>query len=208
MKILKARFKTNEAFLDAFDHDLDHGGLFCPTTSALEEEEPVVVELHFPALPNKTLLRGNVVWWRSALPRLRVRAGALIALQEGERDTTSFILELAQGSQAPAAVKRKHPRIPVSVPIKWRRVNQTRNRDGRLRDISIGGALLLTDRELAKDEEIIVELISPGGARAMDISARVTHHGEEGVGIRFIYRDGGGSRRLREVVRRLVDGGP
>ena len=38
----------------------------------------------------------------------------------------------------------------------------------------------------------------------MDISARVLYHaGEDGTGLRFLFREGGGSRRLRELVRRL-----
>ena len=37
-----------------------------------------------------------------------------------------------------------------------------------------------------------------------DLSGRVVYHaGEHQTGVRFIYREGGGSRRLRELVRRF-----
>ena len=39
---------------------------------------------------------------------------------------------------------------------------------------------------------------------SIDLSGRVVYHaGESQTGVRFIYREGGGSRRLRELVRRF-----
>ena len=39
----------------------------------------------------------------------------------------------------------------------------------------------------------------------MTIASRVTYHTPGGgTGLKFVYRDGDGSRRLRELVRRLV----
>ena len=204
MRILKARFRSTRDFLEAFQEDLPHGGLFCPTTQALEKKEEVVVEVHFPKLPNKMMLRGTVVWWRSALPRLRVRAGALVAFPEEEQGKTSFILKAADG-QITEAIKRRHPRIPVMVPVQWRHSDSTQLQESELLDISVGGALLVTGERLEVDSEIILELTIPGGASAMSIAAKVTHDGPMGMGVRFLYRDGGGSQRLREVVRRLVN---
>ena len=97
MLILKTRFRSKREFLEAYNEDLPNGGLFCPTTRALEENDPVVVELHFPGLPNKMLMRGEVVWWRSALPRLRVRAGAMVTFLEDEEQKRDFILATAEG---------------------------------------------------------------------------------------------------------------
>jgi hypothetical protein len=38
----------------------------------------------------------------------------------------------------------------------------------------------------------------------MDISGRALYHAGEGLtGIKFLFREGGGSRRLRELVRRF-----
>ncbi len=203
MRILKARFRSTRDFLEAFQEDLPHGGLFCPTTKSLNKDEEVVVEVHFPELCNKMMLRGKVVWWRSALPRLRVRAGALVAFPEEEQGKTDFILAAAEG-QVTEAVKRRHPRIPVMVPVQWRPSDSTQLRESELLDISVGGALLVTGEQLEVDSEIILELTIPGGATSMSIAAKVTHMGDMGAGVRFLYRDGGGSQRLREVVRRLV----
>ena len=203
MRILKARFRSTRDFLEAFQEDLPHGGLFCPTTRTMEKDEEVVVEVHFPDLPNKMMLRGTVIWWRSALPRLRVRAGALVSFPEEEYGKTEFILAAADG-QITEAIKRRHPRIPVMVPVKWRPSDSTQLRESELLDISVGGALLVTGEHLVVDSEIILEVTIPGGAISMPIAAKVTHMGDLGAGVRFLYRDGGGSQRLREVVRRLV----
>lgn len=203
MLILKTRFRNKLEFLEAYNEDLPNGGLFCPTTRALEENEQVVVELHFPGLPNKMMLRGQVVWWRSALPRLRVRAGAMVTFLEEEREKRDFILQLAEGHPRDA-VKRRHPRIPVEMVVRWRTAESANFTEGSLRDISVGGALLVTEEKLAEGDEVVVELTTPGGASPIAIAGKVTYTADVGAGLRFTYRDGGGSQRLREVVRRLV----
>jgi Tfp pilus assembly protein PilZ len=204
MLILKTRFRSKREFLEAYNEDLPHGGLFCPTTQGLEENEQVVVELHFPGLPNKMLMRGRVVWWRSALPRLRVRAGAMVTFLEEEKQKKDFILEVAEGDKIDA-IKRRHPRIPVEMTVRWRSGDSPHYQESMLRDISIGGALLVTDDQLQTDAEIVLELTTPGGAGPIPIAGKVTYRTEEGVGIKFLYRDGGGSQRLREVIRRLIN---
>lgn len=203
MRILKARYRSTEEFLEAYNSDLPSGGLFCPTTTELRENEPVVLEVHFPSLPNKMMVRGRVIWWRSALPRLRVRAGALVAFHAEDRESVEFAVALAHG-EGGEAIKRRHPRIPITLEVKVRQVDAMDRHEGRLQDISIGGALLFTEHPVQADQDLIIELQIPGGAQAIDIAARVTHVMPGGAGLRFIYRDGGGSQRLREVVRRLV----
>ena len=51
---------------------------------------------------------------------------------------------------------------------------------------------------------MIIELTTPGGSAPISIAGKVTYRTEgEGSGIKFLYRDGGGSRRIREVIRRI-----
>ncbi|MBW2733592.1 MAG: PilZ domain-containing protein [Deltaproteobacteria bacterium] len=202
MLVLKARFKSKKGFLEAYDDSHPQGAIFCPTTRTLEEGEAVAVEIYFPDLPNKMLLRGLVLAWRSALPRLRVRAGAMVAFEADEAEKREFILAIAAGERRDA-IKRRHPRLPVEVPVHWRLVNSAELLHAVVRDISIGGAQLITEESLAVDDEVVMELMAPGGAQPFSIAGRITNMTEGGYGLRFIYREGGGSRRLREVVRRL-----
>ena len=204
MLILKTRFKDKSEFLDAYNEDLPNGGIFCATTKNLDENTPVVVEIHFPGLPNKMMLQGQVIWWRPALPRLRVRAGAMVSFVEEEAEKRDFIRKLAESGADEAAIRRRHPRIPVKMDVTWRMAEARDLLPAILMDISVGGALLITDTALQSEDEIVVELTTPGGASPISIAARVTHQTDAGVGLRFIYRDGGGSQRLKEVVRRLV----
>jgi len=206
MHVLKARFRDTQAFVDAYNPELPHGGLFCATTRPLERDEEVLVEVNFPDLPNKMILRGTVLDWRAALPRLGVRAGAMVAFADDEAEKKDFLLEVAAGKRT-GAVKRRHARLPVEMTIRWRPVTSPDLQQARLRDISIGGAQLVTDAALAVDDDVFVDLVAPGGAQPISIAAKVSNKTPGGYGISFIYRDGGGSRRLREVVRRLINSG-
>ena len=203
MHVLKVRFRDKQAFLEAYDDELPFGGLFCPTTTSLEAEERVLVEVHFPELSNKTILRGSVVSWRAALPRLRVRAGAVVAFDESEREKKDFILAVATGERG-GGIKRRHARVPVKLPVRWRLMNSNNSQDAWIRDISIGGAQLLTSDPIELESDLVIDLKAPGGAQEISIVGKVSNSTDIGYGIRFIYRDGGGSRRLREVVRRLT----
>ncbi len=203
MRILKARFRSGRDFLEAYNADLPAGGLFCPTTRPLEENEAVVAEIHFPGLANKMLVRGAVVWWRAALPRLRVRAGAMVAFTEAEREKRDYILEVAAGRRQ-EGIKRRHPRIPIEMQVQWRPSDSPLLRESALREISVGGALLVTEEQLHVGDEIIIEFTTPGGAQPISVAGKITYRSPAGSGVRFMYRDGGGSQRLREVVRRLI----
>src|SRR5262245_36460761 len=101
MQILKVRIRSAKEFQEGYARDLPHGGMFCPTTTELAPGAEVIVELAADELPNKVLLRGFVKWWRPALPRLRVRAGALVEFAAEEKDKRDFVLRVFGGGSAP-----------------------------------------------------------------------------------------------------------
>jgi Tfp pilus assembly protein PilZ len=204
MQILKVRFRSSQEFQEAYARDLAPGGLFCPTTTELAPGSDVIVEISADELPNKVLLRGSVKWWRPALPRLRVRAGALVEFSLEEKDKRDFVLRVLGGGQSAAALrKRKHTRIPIEVPVRYRTEGSAEYRESGLREISVGGALLRTEETLPLGTEIIVEVMPPGGVSPMAIAGKVAYYAGGDAGIKFLYRDGGGSRRLRELIRRI-----
>lgn len=204
MQILKVRFRTNAEFQEHYQDELPNGGLFCPTTSPLPVGAPVIVELSAPALPNKVLIRGAVRAWRPALPRLRVRAGATVEFDTDEEEKRNFIVDTIRGDRGPSP-RRRHTRLPVAVPVKFRTTAGAAEMvDAELTEISVGGALLSTGTPLPIDTDIILEITPPGAVSPLSISGKATYHLPNGsTGLKFIYRDGGGSRRLRELVRRL-----
>lgn len=203
MDILKVRFRTNSDFEASLKSDLPNGGLFCATTAEMEPGQAVVVELNAPALPNKVLIRGTVKSWRPALPRLRVRAGAVVEFDKDEAEKRDFVLETISGDRGPAP-RRRHTRLPVSVAVRYRIADSAEQLVSELSEISVGGAMLQTTSPLPIDADIVLEILPPGAAAPIAISGKVTYHRPSGeTGLKFIYRDAGGSRRLRELVRRL-----
>lgn len=203
MQILKARFRTRNEFLSAYSTELPHGGLFVPTTTPLKAGAKVVIELNCDGLPNKVLIRATVHSWRPALPRLRVRAGAVLGFDEQEREKREFVLGTLQGTIKDPP-RRKHTRIPVAVPVRYRRLDTSSVHEGSLIEVSIGGALLKADDPPPIGAELVLSLMPPGGAAPMEIEGKVSYAAPDGsAGIKFTFRDGGGSRRLRELVRRI-----
>jgi Tfp pilus assembly protein PilZ len=211
MQILKARFHGRQEFMEAYQADAPvspsspsatGGSLFVATTTPLEADENVIVEVVCDGLPNKVLFRGTVISWRPALPRLRVRAGATIAFAPEEDEKRRFILAALAGEVNPP--RRRHTRIPVEVPVQVRLPGTVDVEKGELTEISVGGALLKSPKlELPMGAEVLLEILPPGGAAPMAISGRVAYHAPAGLGLRFVYRDGGGSRRIRELIRRI-----
>jgi Tfp pilus assembly protein PilZ len=202
MQILKVRYRTNREFLDSYQNELEHGGLFCPTTTPLEAASDVICELTIPALPNKVLIRGVVKSWRPALPRLRVRAGAVVEFAAEETEKRNFIVETVRGQREPGP-RRRHTRLPVELPVQWRIIGTPDYVDGGLSEISVGGALLRAGSLLPLNTEVVIEVTPPGAVSPIAISGKVTYHANAASGVKFQYRDGGGSRRLRELIRRL-----
>jgi Tfp pilus assembly protein PilZ len=203
MKILKLRVRSHDEFEELYQASFESGGLFVPTTSALETGEMVVVELAAPPLPNKVMIRGTVRSWRPALPRLRVRAGAMVEFDGDEASKRDFIRDALSGKRTDMP-RRKHNRLPVSIPVRYRLVKSSSFTDGAISEISVGGAMLNTRTPLPLESDVIVEITPPGAAAAIAISGKVSYHVPSGgTGLKFLYRDGDGSRRLRELVRRL-----
>ncbi len=201
MLILKATFRGRDDFRRAFSAEPLPGVLFVATTTPQETGERVVVEIVCGSLPNNVLIKGKVASWRPALPRKRVRAGAFVQFDKAESDKAKFILSTLSGEITPP--RRRYSRIPVDIPVTWRTPGTADITKSRLVEISIGGALLeSTDlHELGTD--ILVEAQLPGAVTPVEIASKVAYHAPRGMGLKFIYRDGGGSRRIRELVRRL-----
>jgi Tfp pilus assembly protein PilZ len=203
LNILRVRCQSIEEFRAYYTSEQPTGGVFCPTTKQLAPGTPVVVELVCKGLPNRVLIRGSVVSWRPALPRLRVRAGALVRFDEDEAPKRDFVLETLGGSRK-ATPRRRHARLPLGSPAKMRVDSDLKPEDAELREISVSGALVSCAVQPPIGAEVVLQVVPPGGISPTDISGRVLYHAGPGLtGIKFLFREGGGSRRLRELVRRF-----
>jgi len=203
LNILRVRCRSAEEFRSFYNSDHPDGILFCPTTTELRDEASVVVEIACKGLPNKVLVRGVVLSWRPALPRLRIRAGALVRFAPEEASKRDFVLETLMGARQ-ATLKRKHTRIPVGLGVRMRVSNEPDPVEAELREISVSGGLVATHVQPPIGTDVILDIVPPGGIAPMSISGRVLYHAGSGqTGVKFMFREGGGSRRLRELVRRF-----
>jgi Tfp pilus assembly protein PilZ len=203
LNILRVRCRSAEEFRSFYNTDHPEGGIFCPTTKQLSPDDEVVVEIVCKALPNRVFVRGTVLSWRPALPRLRVRAGALVKFATEEGAKRDFVLQTLDGHRKPTP-RRRHTRIPIGLPVKLRLASDPEPVDADLREISANGALVCAKVVPPLGTEVVLDLVTPGGVAPMAISGRVIYHAGPGQsGIRFVFREGGGSRRLRELVRRF-----
>ncbi len=206
MRILKARFKSAGDLLAAVQNDLSGGGLFVATREVRHPGEPVLVEVRFPELVDRMLLRGTVAWRRPGRAKER-QGGVAVEFAADEKHKLEFMLAVARGEKQPRLVARNHRRLPVTLRVDWRVREERAKFTSTTLDIGPGGAFIRTVEVYPVGTPLVLELTPPGAAAPLDIEARVawrrTDPGSEGLGIEFRCRDTGGLRRLKELVRRL-----
>src|SRR5499427_4554035 len=208
MTILKAHFPTGTAFLARFLPDLENGGIFFPTRRLLPIGEPIAVAIRLGRRRSPTLIRGRVVWRRPGKHSTKIKAGIGIEFLETETQARDYLLAVARGDSE-EMVARRHQRLPVELPILWQVPGALRDNAGILRDIGRGGAFVKTEHEqpLPTDGDVVLKVSPPGAEVAMPLSARVAWKGhpggEHGFGVEWKARDAGGTRRIKELVRRI-----
>ena len=104
-------------------------------------------------------------------------------------------------------VARRHQRLPVELPVVWQVQGMLQDKAGVLRDIGRGGAFVKTEEPFPTEGDIVLKVSPPGAEVAMPLSARVAWMGqtggEHGFGVEWKARDAGGTRRIKELVRRI-----
>lgn len=203
MVILRLRVKTADEWKELAPSETIGAPIFVPTTDELSGGQSVIVEVSSNLLPNKVLIRGTVQSWRPALPRMRVRAGATVQLDNEEQTKLTFLHDVLTGKRTDVS-RRRHHRLPVQFVCRYRLANSPTFIESAISEIGVGGALLTTTEPIPIDTELTLELTPPGGAAPIAIAGRVSYHAPSGgSGVRFVSRDGDGDRRLRELIRRL-----
>lgn len=206
MRVLRARYRSGEEFLRHYQPAFAAGGLFYPTREALPVGEQVVVEVRFPQLINKTMVRGQVAWCRAGQHRTKIRAGLGIEFHPSEARRREFLIAVAKG-QARQAVMRRHRRLPVVLEAHWRQDRERETHRSQVEDIGPGGAFIRSSAAVPPGTDVVLDIVPPGGVRPIEIAGRVVWSrqvpGEDGFGVEFRCRDAGGVRRLKELVRRL-----
>src|SRR5579871_1623839 len=139
MRILQARFHDGDELLRSYLPALDEGGLFFPTREPLSIGAAVAVEVRFPSLRGRLMLRGTVAWRRAGRHRTKLRAGVGIAFDPTEARKRDFLLQVARGGE-PSVTARRHRRLPVAIEASFRAPGLG-VKQARIDNIGAGGAL-------------------------------------------------------------------
>ena len=206
MNIIRAKYPNCQAFLQSYQSNFPGGGVFIPTRKKHELGSSAVVDVRFPELRSRVLVRGIIAWRRAGKRRTKLRAGVGVEFLAVEKRKKEFLLGVAQGDIVDLT-QRRHRRLPVEIRVDWREKTERERQVSTLEDIGEGGAFIRSTRFLPIGSAVILEITAPGGERQIAIEAVVawTCHtiGEEGMGVEFRCRDIGGTRLLKELVRRI-----
>jgi Tfp pilus assembly protein PilZ len=206
MKILFAPFESPEDFLKHYDPVLEWGGIVVPTKATLPPESPVVVEVAFPGLPNRVLIRGLVV------DRDEERDGLMVKLNHGETAKRDFLVSAARG-EVGLAWRRRHRRFPVRLKAVVRPTDATGTpaAEAHTEDLSGSGIFLRTPQLLAVRTKVVVVLDPGDGQGVIEIPGRVAWVRRDpptsGFGVTFDTLSGEAMRRLRRLMRDLKSSG-
>lgn len=207
-KILQARYDSGQAFLnDLSPEEGPAGAIYYETKIPLNVDEQVVVEVIFPDLPGRVLLRGRVVSLQSEPLAVRV----YVASEDAE--PRSFLEGVARGEIDPRSSHgRRYYRIPLEIPVDWQVMGQGDVVISSTDDVSGGGVQIRTQNPPPVDTEVVLLLsIDDRKEKQLRIPGRVawvrTDESFSGMGVRFDTESTEEKKKLRDLLRKIMEQG-
>ena len=201
LRILYATYPTAAQFLDSILLEDSRTLLGVMTKASYEDGEQAILEIGFPKLPNRILLRAlatsapaggdDLVWF---------------TIDEAEELQLDFLIAVASG-RGKASIKRRHRRFPLRMEAQVR-VDGDASEPMRAQtaDMATSGVALETDEILPDGTRVSVVLDPGDGSEELVISGtvvwnRASDSESAEVGIEF-ERDGSEDmKRLRQLIR-------
>ena len=206
MRTIFIHYNDGADFLRVFLSDFPGGGLFVPTTETFKIGEEIALEIFFPSIKDGLLICGNVKWrrsptkWRSALP-----AGIGVSFGSGERSRVEFLLDFCKGVLD--SLRKPGRRVPVD--FRANILSDGKCLVGRTKDLSRGGAFILTDITLEKNTEVELDLFIDETGGPERFNGYVVWSREQGrdpgIGIRFDFGSAVRRRRISRLVGEVED---
>ena len=200
VRILVARFNSGADFLRNFDSSVQYGALLVPTKAIAAIDEPLVVEVAFPELPNHVLLRAQ------AVDRVEERGGLLVRFGQTEQSKRDFVLACARGEMQPVW-QRRHRRFPVRLEVHFGLQGAQSLVPAFTEDVSSGGIFLRTPMTLSVRTPIEMTIDFADGSPPVSAIGRVAwvrqHPPTAGFGVAWDERKSLPMKRLRKVIRDL-----
>ena len=213
MRILQAKYQSGSAFLDdvlpAEGEDGEKRGrrIRHKTRIALRKGEPVILEVAFPGLPNRVLLRGRV----TATDRGDGQA-TLVEIDGEDRTALDFLMEQASKGSREGVRPRKHDRVPLGLPVDWRVEGSGDVIISSTDDVGIGGLQIRTLSPPPVGTELTLRVaLDPPDGEEVAIPGKVVWVRQDedfqGMGVQFLPTDAQDKRPLRELLRGILDRG-
>ena len=208
MRLLTVAFGSAAEFLACFSARLAPGGLFCPTRARFALDEELVIEVGFPGLPNRTMVRGRAFTASSG-------CGGWVRFVDDDARAADFLLAQAKGQPADDASERYHLRIPAAMPVDCVIDEDDEPAQGhvvgRTQDIGSGGVFIRSSSSPSVGTRLQVVLGPSAAGDRFQLEGRVAwirrnRKDDGGFGVRFDRhaRDG---QRLRTLLRRARETG-
>lgn len=204
MRILFATYPKPEAFLESLYIEAGGGTLLAFATKAeFEDGEPMILEIGYPGLPNRILIR-----CAAAQPPADVERSSdkkWFRFDDSEELQRDFLIAVASG-RAEASLQRRHRRIPMRMPVKVKIEGDDSHGDAETADMGTGGVALKTSEPLPDGARVTVVLAAPDdGSNEIEISGQVVWNRQDDdtveVGIQFDKTGSEAMKRLRHLIR-------
>ncbi len=212
-----ARYKSGKEFLENFDYSFPHGTLTVPTRKKIPVDSEVAVDVRFPALQGHVFLKGIVAFIRKGKKYNGLKAALVIHLMPTAAEPRDYLLAIAEG-HLEGLMRRRHPRYPTSLLLRWRMGQLLQPEDGLMENVAVGGLCFQTGKDLSPGERVVFEFTPPGSVSSLFLEGQVAWaalrfsehspaHMHLGIGVEFLCRDTAGRRRLRTIVKRIRESG-
>lgn len=139
MRLLALTFRSPDSFLRHYSDHNDAGAVFYRTKSEVERGEEVLLEIDFPTLPNRALVRGVVLGPKDD--------GIWVAFHDSDSSTRDFLLGVARGEiEIKGRSPRSHDRLPTDVPVSYKAIGgEGEMRHARAVDLAAASAFVRTE---------------------------------------------------------------
>lgn len=195
MRLVTLAYASAADFLAAY-HPADGGTLSTRTRTDGTIGERVLLEVSFPGLPNRVLVRADVVG-------IAFEHGLRFAISPDDDLTRDFLVGLAGGEiRVESTVHRDHARFPAALGASWQ-VDDGPTTAATVEDLSAGGAFVLAETPPAMGATVSVTITTPAGEHlALTGHVAWIRHGKHpGFGVDFVPATGDVGRRLRALLR-------
>jgi Tfp pilus assembly protein PilZ len=175
------------------------GGVFVPTAEPPAVGTEVRVDLTVMEGGPRVILKGSVVWTRPQADG-RDPAGCHVGLSNEDREKINFLNGFVRGG---LINRREMRRLPLRLPVTYGAIEGPKQTFTR--DVNEEGVFVISDKPLPEDTIVHLVIGFPGVPQPLSLKGKVSHtviveDGDTpGMGIRFQFADGEGSR-MKEVI--------